>query len=94
MTIQYKENTPVFSYYIIKSILLFHFNEFIGWCNENNSNNIITNNIDTPKLDTTVEKEVSIISAFKPKLKNIAKLNELNITLINSIFYKSYYLKL
>ena len=36
---------------------------------------IITNNIATPKLDTTVEKEVSIISAFKPQLKNIAKLN-------------------
>ena len=36
---------------------------------------IITNNIATPILDTTVEKEVSIISAFKPQLKNIAKLN-------------------
>ncbi len=36
---------------------------------------ITTNNIATPKLDTVVEKEVSIISAFKPQLKNIAKLN-------------------
>ena len=36
---------------------------------------IITNNIATPKLDTIPEKEVSIISAFKPQLKNIAKLN-------------------
>jgi hypothetical protein len=34
-----------------------------------------TNNITTPKLDTVPEKEVSIISAFKPQLKNIAKLN-------------------
>lgn len=38
------------------------------------SNNINTN-ITTPKLDTIPEKEVSIISAFKPQLKNIAKLN-------------------
>ena len=36
---------------------------------------IITNNIATPKLDTIPEKEVSIISAFKPQLKNLAKLN-------------------
>ena len=36
---------------------------------------ITTNNIATPKLDTVPEKEVSIISAFKPQLKNIAKLN-------------------
>ena len=36
---------------------------------------IIANNIATPKLDTILEKEVSIISAFKPQLKNIAKLN-------------------
>ena len=32
-------------------------------------------NIVSPKLDTVPEKEVSIISAFKPQLKNIAKLN-------------------
>ena len=36
---------------------------------------IIANNLATPKLDTIPEKEVSIISAFKPQLKNIAKLN-------------------
>lgn len=36
---------------------------------------IIAKNIATPKLDTIPEKEVSIISAFKPQLKNIAKLN-------------------
>ena len=34
-----------------------------------------SNNIATPTLDTIPEKEVSIISAFKPQLKNLAKLN-------------------
>jgi len=34
-----------------------------------------SNNITIPTLDTIPEKEVSIISAFKPQLKNIAKLN-------------------
>ena len=34
----YSENTPVFSYYILKCILLYHFNEFIEWCNVHNGN--------------------------------------------------------
>jgi len=34
-----------------------------------------SNNTAVPMLDTVPEKEVSIISAFKPQLKNIAKLN-------------------
>ena len=50
---------------------------------KNNSNSdtvdlsalIQNTNIVSPKLDTVPEKEVSIISAFKPQLKNIAKLN-------------------
>ena len=30
--IQYKEKTPVFSYYILKSIVMFYYNDFIEWC--------------------------------------------------------------
>jgi hypothetical protein len=33
---KYAERTPVFSYFIIKSILMFHYNDFIEWCVENN----------------------------------------------------------
>jgi hypothetical protein len=33
---KYKEDTPVFSYYIIKSILLFFSNEFLEWTMINN----------------------------------------------------------
>ncbi len=36
---------------------------------------LTTTNIVTPKLDTVPEKEVNIISAFKPQLKNIAKIS-------------------
>jgi hypothetical protein len=32
----YKENTNVFSYYILKSILIYHYNDFIEWCYANN----------------------------------------------------------
>lgn len=34
----YSENTNVLSYYVIKSILMFHKNEFIAWCISNNKN--------------------------------------------------------
>lgn len=33
---RYKENTNVFSYFIIKSIMLFHYNDFIEWCAHKN----------------------------------------------------------
>jgi len=32
----YKENTNVFSYYIVKAILIYHYNDFIEWCYANN----------------------------------------------------------
>ena len=34
----YKENTNVFSYYIITSILISHYTHFFSWCHENNLN--------------------------------------------------------
>ena len=34
----YNEKTNAFSYYIIKSIIMFHMNHFITWCNNNNKN--------------------------------------------------------
>ncbi len=34
---KYTEKTPVFAYYIIKTILLFYLNHFIEWCNTHNS---------------------------------------------------------
>jgi hypothetical protein len=37
-TLNYKENTPVLSYYIIKTILLYNFQEFLYWTNSHNEN--------------------------------------------------------
>ena len=34
----YKENTNIFSYYVIKAILLFYATDFMLWCRRNNSN--------------------------------------------------------
>ena len=36
--LNYKENTPVLSYYIIKSILLYNFQEFFYWTNSHSDN--------------------------------------------------------
>ena len=36
--LSYYEKTNAFSYYIIKSINMFHMNHFITWCNKNNKN--------------------------------------------------------
>jgi hypothetical protein len=35
---KYTEETQVFSYYIIKTILLFHLNDFIAWCKRTSTN--------------------------------------------------------
>jgi len=37
-TLLYKENTNVFSYHVIKTILLFNIDTFLVWCNTNNLN--------------------------------------------------------
>ena len=36
----YKEKTNVFSYYIIKNLLLYHYSSFLKWCNNNNINTL------------------------------------------------------
>ena len=38
---RYKEETPVFSYFVLKSILMFHYAEFIDWCAENNGGTFV-----------------------------------------------------
>ncbi len=40
----YTENTPVFSYYILKSMMLFHFSDFINWCSTHNKTIQFNNN--------------------------------------------------
>ena len=35
---KYKENTNVLSYYVLKNILLNNYNEFLEWCDQNNTN--------------------------------------------------------
>ena len=38
---RYRENTQAFSYFILKCILLFHYNDFIEWCAHKNKGTIV-----------------------------------------------------
>jgi len=37
---KYNENSPIFSYYVLKPILLYNINDFIGWINKNNKGSL------------------------------------------------------
>jgi hypothetical protein len=37
---KYSENSPIFSYYVLKPILLYNINDFIGWINKNNKGSL------------------------------------------------------
>ena len=82
----YKENTNIFAYYIVKSILLFNSYYFIMWCKRNNTNMInfdknknnlnrfyyfIANNYKEPNFLQSIEKiSDEFVSLKKENLKN------------------------
>lgn len=76
---QYKENTNVFSYYFIKSILLFNAEKFIKWCSKNQINILIfsKNNAHLNKFYNFIKhnykrKEfITTINNLQKKLNNI-----------------------
>jgi hypothetical protein len=37
---KYSENSPIFAYYVLKPILLFHINDFVDWINKNNKGSL------------------------------------------------------
>jgi len=64
---KYRENTPVFSYYILKSILLFNLNDFIEWINTNNNGSFKFNH-----MRDTIEKYINF---FRDNYKNTDYIN-------------------
>ena len=59
----YNEYTNVFSYYILKTILLYNVNDFMNWCNMNN-----LNLFEFRKTDDKIEKLADFIeSKYKEK---------------------------
>ena len=95
----YRENTPVFSYYILKSIILFNLNNFIEWININNNgsfkfnhtNHTIEKYIDffrdnykNPKYISSVKTVEKYFKKVKGNKKNEKELETLRMTLHES----------
>lgn len=84
----YHENTNVFSYYIIKCILVFNLGEFIFWCNDNN-----ISLIDFHKTKSNLDRFIEFIKTncnkknFIENIKSNEKLFEKFRN--NSSFYNS-----
>jgi hypothetical protein len=73
----YKEKTNVLAYYILKLILLYHYNDFLNWCIENNKNII--------KFD---ERNQNLFCDFiKKNYKNRNMIIEINN--IHDLIYKN-----
>ena len=64
---QYAESTNVLSYYIIKTILMYNKNTFIGWCIQNNRNPL-----DFKKTTANVDKYCALIKRLHREPKFIA----------------------
>jgi hypothetical protein len=67
----YKEETNVFSYYILKSILIFFYNDFIEWCAENNRGSIT--------FRKTQQNILSLVKFVKERYKYPEYLTTVNV---------------
>ena len=82
---KYKEDTNCFSYYILKTILLFYWKDFLRWCNTNNTN-ILTfsqNNkqvIDFCNFIKSKSNEPSLLSAIHLSGNNLNNTTDLRMT--------------
>jgi len=73
----YKEKTSIFAYYIITFILMFHYQEFLQWCNENNLSLIAFK-----KTNGNLQKFCEFI---EKKYKREALLNAINMCCLQHI---------
>lgn len=54
----YRETTPVFSYFIIKNVLMFHANDFIEWCVKANHSSL---EFEKKNIKDTIDRFISFI---------------------------------
>jgi len=90
----YKEKTNIFAYYILKCVLLYNYNDFIKWCQENNKNTLffVKTHINLSRLYEFIEKKYKKIiflndmkkteTIFKNKKSNKELYETLRMTII------------
>ena len=72
----YLEKTHAISYFVIKSIMMFHKNEFLEWCIQNNSRTFVTG---TRNGKTGITRKINL--DFEKTPQNVEKYGELIISL-------------
>ena len=77
---KYRESTPVFSYYVLKSILMYHLNDFIVWC----ATHTRPANILLPKDPLQKSSKHSMTLSFPKSPDSIREYGELIGRLYNS----------
>ena len=85
----YKEESEVFSYYIIKTILLYHYNLFIKWCDENNHSLIKFNTRDSNiqnfcSFIISIHNKTGFIESVRKAKKIVDVLNKKNTFISNT----------
>ena len=72
----YKEDTNIFCYYILKTVLLYNYEEVFDWCNKNN-----INFLDFKKTSNNINSFLKLILKLKnnKKFKNFVLKNKNNI---------------
>ena len=78
----YKEKTSVLAYYVIKLILLAHYQEFMGWCNKHNTSLL--------QFKKTSNNQLEFCKFIEKKYKSAIMLNGVKCTekFIKHIFDK------
>lgn len=92
----YKEDTPVLSYYIIRSVLLFNINDFVLWCSRHN--NLSLNFTQISNYTTINKKMVQYCNLIREQYMNPDYMYQINsiqniIKQINPIPKNNYILK-
>jgi len=67
----YYENSKFFAYYVLTSIIVFHFEEFIDWCSRNNTRENI--------LNFSKGRQVDFANFIKSKYRNQLFLNNMDL---------------
>jgi hypothetical protein len=86
----YKENTNVFAYYIIVSILISNFNNFILWCIDNNTN-LFNFKKDSEAIDSFVMfiyknyKNSDLLKVINESEKKLIENTDMDINLLNTM---------
>jgi hypothetical protein len=70
MNEKYRESTSLFSYFIVKSVLIFYINDFIQWIITHNNNSF-----DFVKKDKNIKAYVDFILSHRTKRKYYESMN-------------------